>query len=427
MNIPMHNDSKKKKAEILCVGTELLLGNILNSNAQWLSLQLASLGINHYRQSVIGDNTKRLQDAVIEASNRCEILIITGGLGPTPDDITTEAIANAFDTPLEEKSKLWQEIKEKISLNKSSIALSNRKQALLPVGAEVIPNPTGTAPGIIWSPISNFTILTFPGVPSELKEMWKDSAIPWIKRHGGTGSVFISKILHFTGISESSLAEQIPFLLQQENPTVATYASLGEVKIRITAQSNTAKEAEEILLPTEQQLKKTFGNYFYGTNEDNLASVVINLLRKKKETLAIAESCTGGYLGKEITAIAGSSDVFLGGIIAYSNEVKRQLLHIPSELLLKYGAVSEQVVEKMALNTREKLGSNWAISISGLAGPGGSAQDKPIGLVHIAIAGPNGCKLIQERFGQHRGRLGIQKLSVLRSLNELRILLHEQS
>ena len=208
-------------AEILCVGTELLLGNITNGNARWLSEQLASHGIPHLRQTVLGDNRDRLIEEVRAAAQRCRVLITTGGLGPTPDDLTTEALAAAFATPLQERPQVWADIQAKLSGRGRPIAASNRRQALLPEGAAVLPNPTGTAPGMIWSPRPGFTILTFPGVPSEMRAMWHATAAPWLQAQGLAEGVFASRMLRFWGVAESTLAEQVADLLEQANPTVA--------------------------------------------------------------------------------------------------------------------------------------------------------------------------------------------------------------
>jgi len=208
-------------AELLCIGTELLLGNITNGNARWLAEQLAALGIAHHRQAVVGDNRERLMAAVREASGRCRVLITTGGLGPTPDDLTTEAIAAAFDTPLVEHPEIWRDIQARLGARGRVCSPSNRKQAFLPQGAQVLPNPTGTAPGMIWTPVPGFTVLTFPGVPSEMRAMWAATAAPWLRQTGVAEGVFASRMLRFWGVSESALAEQMADLLALENPTVA--------------------------------------------------------------------------------------------------------------------------------------------------------------------------------------------------------------
>ena len=412
--------------EVLCIGTELLLGDILNSNAYWIAKQLATLGLPHYRQTVVGDNVNRLQEAVIETAERSRILITTGGLGPTPDDLTIETLATAFRTPLKENPEVWLDIQEKTSSNEYNSSISNRKQALFPINAKVIPNLAGTAPGMIWEPSKGFTILSFPGVPSELKQMWNQTAAPWLKEHYGAKETLVSHILKFSGIPEAALAEELSDLLQSQNPTIAPYASLGEVKLRLTAKGANVEEAKRLLLPIGQEIRNRTGLKCYGSGKESLSSVVLDLLRKRKETLAVAESCTGGGLGSAISALPGASDVFIGGVISYSNSMKQTLLGIPAALLNKYGAVSGPVVQAMAKGAREKFGSDWAIAISGVAGPSGGTKFRPIGTVHIAVAGPQCCQSSLKKFGPKRERKEIQQLSVLSALDQLRLILLAQ-
>ena len=410
----------ERGVEILCVGTELLLGSILNGNARWIAEQLAGLGLPHYRQVVVGDNVDRLTAAAREAAERSSVLITTGGLGPTPDDLTTATLASAFGAALEERPELWREIQDKLSAGGRPVAASNRSQACLPREAEVLPNPLGSAPGMIWSPRPGFTVLTFPGVPSEMRAMWRATAEPWLRRHGGAEGVFVSRQLRFSGIGESNLAEQAADLLDGSNPTVAPYAALGDVKLRLTACGSDHAEAEALLDPVERELLRRFGQHCYGRDEESLACVLLRRLRERGETLAVAESCTGGGVGAAITAVPGSSDVFLGGVIAYSNAMKQRLLGVSPDLIQTHGAVSDSVVKAMAEGARARLGSDWALAISGIAGPDGGGPDKPVGLVHLAVAGPDGCEAWAERFGDRRGRLAVQQLSVIRVLDGLR-------
>ncbi len=423
------NDPNLKGVEILSIGTELLLGNIVNTNAQWISEELSSLGINHFRQSTVGDNGNRIGNLVKEISLRSNLLITTGGLGPTPDDLTTEAIAKSFNASLFERAYLWDQMKKKLS--NSSANFDNpslRKQCFFPKDALIINNPRGTAPGMIWAPIKGFTILTFPGVPSELKAMWKETAVSYLKNNFSDGYAFFSNILKFSGIGESSISDKIGHLLKLKNPTVAPYANLGEVKLRITARSKNELEARNIIKPVKEELQKEFAKFIYGENDDNLSSVLINELLKRKESLVFAESCTGGLLSSYITSIAGSSKVFKGSIIAYSNEIKQSLLNIPDDLIKKFGAVSQEVAEIMAINAKEKLNSDWSIAISGIAGPAGGSKEKPVGLVYISIAGPNDhITNIKKMFSLTRNRTEIQKLSVNVCLNSLRLILLSNS
>ena len=407
--------------ELLCVGTELLLGDILNGNARWIAQELASLGLPHYRQTVVGDNTERLINAVQEAAQRSRVLVTTGGLGPTPDDLTTAALAAAFDCPLEERQELWLEIERRLSAGGRTVAASNRRQAFLPVGADVLPNPLGSAPGMIWSPRPGFTILTFPGVPSEMKAMWRATAAPWLKEHGGSTGSFSSRVLRFAGVGESNLAETVGDLIDSQNPTVAPYASLGDVTLRVTARAESAAAAAALLDPMEQELRYRTGQQCYGVDDDSLASVVLGLLRRADQRMAVAESCTGGALGAALTAVPGASDVFGGGVIAYSNQIKALLLGVPVAILDVHGAVSDPVVIAMAEGVRDRFACDWGIAISGVAGPSGGTPEKPVGLVHIAVAGPDGTQAASERFGDRRGRAAIQQLSVIRALDRLRL------
>ena len=410
-------------AEVLCIGTELLLGNITNGNARWLAEQLAALGIAHHRQEVVGDNRERLIAAVRAAAGRCRVLITTGGLGPTPDDLTTEAIAAAFGTPLVEHAAIWDDIQAKLRARGRPIVASNRKQALLPAGAEVLPNPTGTAPGMIWSPQPGFTVLTFPGVPSELHAMWQATAGPWLRQAGLAPGIFASRLLRFWGVGESNLAEQMADLLAGSNPTVAPYAGAGEVKLRLTARASDQVAAQALLAPVEAEIRARTGSLCYGCDDDSLASVVLAALRQRGQTLAVAESCTGGGLGAALAAVPGASDVFLGGVIAYANSVKQQLLGVPAGTLAVHGAVSDPVALAMAEGACRVTGADWAIAVTGVAGPGGGSADKPVGLVHIAIAGPAGSSSAAVRFGATRGRSWIQTLTAGEALNRLRLAL----
>jgi nicotinamide-nucleotide amidase len=412
-------------AEILCIGTELLLGNITNGNARWIAEQLAALGIPHHRQLVVGDNRERLIAELQAAAQRCRVLITTGGLGPTPDDLTTEAIAAAFGAPLVEHPQVWAEIQARLAARGRPCAASNRRQAFLPEGAALLPNPTGTAPGMIWSPRPDFTILTFPGVPSEMRAMWQATAAPWLQASGLAEGVFASRMLHFWGVGESNLAEQMADLLEGTNPTVAPYAGSGEVKLRITARAATAAAAEQLLEPVEAEIRARTGALCFGVDEASLASVLLEQLRRRGQTLAVAESCTGGGLGAALAAVPGASDVLLGGVIAYANSVKQGLLGVPAALLEAHGAVSDPVARAMAEGARRATGADWALAITGVAGPGGGSAEKPVGLVHIALAGPAGCSSEGVRFGASRGRSWIQTLAAGEALNRLRLALLE--
>jgi len=408
-------------AEIICVGTELLLGDILNSNAQFLALELADLGIPHYYQTVVGDNPGRLKQVLAIASDRSNLLIFTGGLGPTPDDLTTETIADFFGVPLVERQDVLEDIAQKFASRGREMTPSNRKQALIPKGAEVLPNPGGTAPGIIWQPRAGLTILTFPGVPTEMKQMWQETAVPYLKSQGWGKEIIYSRTLRFWGIGESALAEKVAPYLNLSNPTVAPYAGRGEVRLRVSARATSEAEAQQLIEPVAQQLQNIAGLHYYGNDDDTLASVVGQLLTNADETLSVAESCTGGGLGSMLTEVPGSSNYFLGGVISYDNSVKASVLGVSQSDLYTLGAVSKAVAKQMASGVRSLLSTHWGLSITGIAGPGGGTETKPVGLVYIGLAKPDGTvDCFKYLLGQNRSRSAIRHASACNALDQLR-------
>lgn len=412
-------------AEIICVGTELLLGEILNSNSQYLARELACLGIPHYFQTVVGDNPKRIKKTIAIAKERSQILIFTGGLGPTPDDLTTETIAEFFQTSLVENVGVIADIEAKFAQMGRLMTANNRKQALLPQGAKVLTNAKGTAPGMIWHPQPDLLILTFPGVPSEMQFMWAEVAVPYLKSQGWGQVSIYSRVLRFRGIGESALAEKVAKFFALENPTVAPYAGKGEVRLRISCQSTSAELAAKIIEPVAEEIKTIAGLDYFGQDEDTIASVVGELLRQRGETISVAESCTGGGLGAMLTEQPGSSDYFWGGVIAYANRVKTNLLGVDPEILEYCGAVSDATAEAMALGVKQKFGTDWGISITGIAGPGGGTESKPVGTVFVGMADPQGKvshTLLQ--FGNRRGRELVRYLSACQALDYLRRNLH---
>jgi len=407
-----------KTAEVLCIGTELLLGEITNTNAQFLAQQLAILGISHFYQTVVGDNVSRIQKALAIAAGRSNLIITTGGLGPTADDLTTQTIAEFFDTPLVEHPEIWATIQARFGGRE--IPPSNRKQALLPKGAAILPNPTGTAPGMIWEPKPGLVVMTFPGVPSELYTMWTETAVPWLKAQGWAGEQIWSRVLLYWGIGESALAEQVDDLLQLSNPTVAPYANYGQARLRITTKAPDRESAMAIIQPIEAEILSRTGEYCYGFDDDTLESVLGKQLRSKGQTLAVAESCTGGWLGQMITSVAGCSDYFWGGVITYSNKAKIDLLEVSPAALAEYGAVSPIVAEQMAKGVKAKLGADWGISITGIAGPGGGTDSKPVGLVYIGLASPDGGVLsFEHKISPSKDRNWIRRVSACYALNHL--------
>ncbi len=414
-------DFRSSTAEIICVGTELLLGEILNSNAQFLAQQLALLGIAHYYQTVVGDNPARLQKVIAIASERSQVLIFTGGLGPTPDDLTTETIADFFGVPLVERADVLQDIAEKYAARDRVMTANNHKQALIPQGAEVLTNRTGTAPGMIWQPRPNLLLLTFPGVPSEMQTMWHETAVPYLRSQGFGQETIYSRTLRFWGITESALAEKVAPFFDLSNPTVAPYAGKGEVRLRVSSKAPSAETAMQAIMPVAEQLQDLGGLDCYGTDDDTLAVVVGKLLQAAGQTLAVAESCTGGGLGQQLTAVPGSSQYFWGGVISYDNQVKVSLLGVKGDDLAQYGAVSSEVAQQMATGVRSRLGTTWGLSITGIAGPDGGSETKPVGLVYIGLVGSNSpVESARYLFGSNRSRDSIRWMSISAALDMLR-------
>ncbi|WP_353259223.1 competence/damage-inducible protein A [Prochlorothrix hollandica] len=414
-------DSPPQGAEIICVGTELLLGEILNSNAQFLAQQLAQWGVPHYYQTVVGDNPLRLQRAIATACQRSQLLIFTGGLGPTPDDLTTETLADFFGVPWQEDPQALARLQALYQERGRVLSEADRKQARLPLGSTILPNPIGSAVGMIWTPRPGLTLMTFPGVPTEMRAMWHQTAVPYLQHNGWSSQVLVSRTLRFWGISESVLADRVRPYLDQACPTVASYADWGEVQLRITAPGQDRAAALALIEPTERALRQLGGSHCYGCDGDRLAAVVGQRLLQRGETVAVAESCTGGGLGQALTATAGSSAYFWGGVIAYDNRVKAQVLGVSVETLATVGAVSREVAEQMAVGVCRTLGTTWGLSVTGIAGPGGGTADKPVGLVYLGLAQAEGPVTIVEcRWNPRQGRDWIRQVTIQEALDRLR-------
>lgn len=371
---------------------------------------------------MVGDNIPRIHSLIdVAIARESQILIFTGGLGPTPDDLTTEAIASYFQTPLVENVAIVEDIATKFAKRGRTMTPNNRKQALIPEGATVLPNPIGTAPGMIWQATTNLTIFTFPGVPYEMKRMWQDTAVPHLKTRGWGKSIIHSQMMRFRGIGESTLASKVAHLFDRPNPTVAPYASKGEVKLRVSAKANSIPEAQQLIAPVVAEIQAIAGNDYFGSDDDTLASIVGSQLQARQQTLSVAESCTGGGLGSMVTGISGSSSYFLGGIIAYNNRIKTEFLGVKSADLIEQGAVSEIVAEQMALGVKQKFQTDWGIGISGIAGPNSDDTQKPVGMVCTAWASPDN-NVVSHTFlyGEDRARDLIRYLSACDALDGLR-------
>ncbi|GGE64977.1 competence/damage-inducible protein A [Priestia taiwanensis] len=370
--------------EIIAVGTELLLGQIANTNAQYISRQLATLGHNCYYHTVVGDNKLRLRDAISTASKRADILLFTGGLGPTEDDITKETIAEFCQTSLIYHEESLRSIESFFQVTNRVITENNKKQALVLDGATVFMNHHGMAPGMA-KEVNGTLFILLPGPPKEMIPMF-DQVRDYFMQTYATDGYIRSKVLRFFGIGEAALETALLDLIkEQTNPTIAPLAGDGEVTIRLTAKHKLEDEANHLLEEMEQQIRERVGTYVYGYNDETLASKVIELLQQRGYTLASAESLTGGLFGDSVTAYSGVSSIYKGGIVCYSNESKEQLLHVPKEVLEHDGAVSERCAAYLAKNVREQFNTTVGISFTGIAGPT-SVEGKPVGTVFIGIS-----------------------------------------
>ncbi|MFN3699216.1 MAG: competence/damage-inducible protein A, partial [Dictyoglomus sp.] len=371
------------RCEILSVGTELLLGDILNTNVQYLSRRLADLGISVYFHTTVGDNPDRLKKALDIAFSRNDMVITTGGLGPTKDDLTKEVSAEFFNKKLVLHEESLQRIKEFFEKKGLPLIESNIKQAYVIEGSKVIPNDWGTAPGIILEERGKILIL-LPGPPKEMIPMFETYVVPYLSSL--SSEVIYSRILRICGIGESFMEEKVKdLILKQTNPTIAPYAKEGEAILRITAKAKTKEEAEDMIEKVVEEIRERLGDYIYGEGETSLEEVVVGLLIERKLTLSVAESCTGGLISARIVNVPGVSKVFKGGIIAYSNEVKIKELGISEDILRSFGAVSSYCAIEMAKNIALIMKSDIGLSATGIAGPEGATLDKPVGLVYLGL------------------------------------------
>lgn len=372
-------------AEIMSVGTELLLGDIVNTNAQYLAKEMALLGIGIYRQTTVGDNEERLKNALEDALKYTDIVITTGGLGPTPDDITKEVSAMVLGKELVLDKTSYAIIKKYFRNNERAMENGNQKQALFPVDSIILENENGTAPGCIISGEGGKYIINLPGPPKEMIPMFETKVRPFLKNF--MNHTIISKTLRFVGLGEWDMATRVKDLINEsENPTVAPYAKDGESILRITAKARNEIEAMEMIKPLEEIIRERIGDYVYGVDDDTLEKVIGELLVKNKISIAVAESITGGMITSRLLSYEGGmSEVLNEAIVTYSNESKVKYLGVSKDTLNLYGAVSEETCREMAAGIREKSGADVAIVTTGIAGPTGGSEEKPVGLVYIGI------------------------------------------
>ena len=407
-----------RSAEILAIGTEVLLGDLVDTNTAWLSARLAALGVSVYRHVTVGDNKQRIVAALLEASSRADLVITTGGLGPTSDDLTNECLGLAAGRQMVEYPEARRHVDEMFARFGREPTSSNYKQALFPEGSRLIPNPLGTAMGALLE-LDGALVATFPGVPIEMKRMFEETLEPFIKPR--TEGSIVSRTLWFTGIGESALAEKVQDLLDASDPTVAPLAGQGKVRLRVTARAASLEEAEKRIEPVAEEILNRLKKYYFGEDDETLEGVVGRLLTEKGATLALAESCTGGLLAKRLTDRGGSSAYFVEGVVTYSNEAKERLLGVPHELLVEHGAVSEPVACAMAEGVREDADTDYGLSITGVAGPDGGTKEKPVGLVFVGLSDVSGT--VAEKLdlsAWRRSREAIRERSANRAFDLLR-------
>ena len=381
---------KTLSAEILCTGEELLLGDIVNTNAAFLSAELTKLGICVKTQSVVGDNPKDLKVEVACGLGFYDIIIISGGLGPTKDDLTKETVAELFKRKMQLHEPSLEAIKAYFAKTNRVMSKNNEKQAMMPEGAIVFPNNYGTAPALALENDIGQIVIMLHGPPSELVPIFFEQVVPYLKRKNSMA--IVSKNIHFFGIGESALAERIDeFLIDTPALSAATYCKEGEVRIRITARASSEEEAEALCSEHAQKIMQTdVSSFVYGIDVGTIENAVVMALHEKKLTLSAAESCTGGLISKRVTDISGCSDVFWGGCVTYTNDIKHKLIGVSEETLEKYGAVSEQTACEMARGVRLATGTDIGISATGIAGPTGGTPETPVGTVFIGISTKDG-------------------------------------
>lgn len=402
-------------AEIITVGTEILMGQILNSNAQYLALKMSELGVNLYHQSTVGDNMLRLTEAIHQALSRSDFLVLSGGLGPTEDDMTKWAVADVLGVELKEDAKSKAELESYFSNMGRTISPNNYRQILFPEGASILPNPNGTAPGCICE-TNGKAIAILPGPPHELKPMMEQYVAPYLQKRSHRRMK--SQILRIFGIGESTLEYELRDLIHgQSNPTIAPYAKIGEVSLRITASGEENEDPQTLIDPVVNEICHRLGNSVYSLNDESLPDVVFKLLREQNKTIALAESISGGLVASELVAQPGISHYLLEGIVCYSNDAKIRM-GVSAQSIEQYTAVSEEVAREMAGTIRTRAGADFGAAVTGVAGPGPDENGHPAGLMYVAVAGEKGVQSVKLQFTGTRARL--RMVAALAVLDELR-------
>ena len=409
-------------AEILSVGTELLMGQIANTDAQFISRRLGELGVTIYRHSTVGDNPARVREALQEALSRSDMVITTGGLGPTEDDLTKEMVAEYFELEMELHQPSLDALKAFMERFGKKMTPNNLKQAYFPRGCTVMPNACGTAPGCIVEQ-GGKTVAVLPGPPMELMDMFDRQLAPYLQAR--SGQVIRSRFLKIFGLGESNVETLLSDLFHSGNPTLALYCGPGEVTARITARAAAPEKAEAMMQPVYEEILRRVGEAYYGEGVNRTpADAVLELLKNRGETVTFAESCTGGLLCGAFVDCAGASDCLKESYVTYANEAKENLLGVKSETLARRDAVSGECAREMALGAARAAGADWAVSVTGIAGPGGGTAEKPVGTVWIGVAHGGAAQAREYHFrGQ---RQWIRKLSVVNALNQLRLAMEHE-
>lgn len=407
------------RAEIVSVGTELLLGQIVDTDAAYLSRTLSEFGIDLHFRVTVGDNAGRLADALRLALSRSDLVFTIGGLGPTQDDLTKETVAEVVGDEMVLDEECADRLRQFFAARGVDMPENNLKQALVPTKGMALANPLGTAPGAVFEAEGGKAIIILPGPPREFTAMVDAAVVPYLRdRVGKDASVIKSRVLRIAGLGESSVEDRIKHLIGGSNPTVAPYAKPGAVEVRITAKASRVEEAEAMIDEMDRKLVEVLGDRVFGRDEETLEQIVVRELISRKLTLATAESCTGGLISDRITDVPGSSAAFLMGVVSYSNEAKKRVLGVPAELLEKNGAVSDEVARAMADGVRKISGADIGISVTGIAGPTGGSPQKPVGLVYIGLSSVT--ETVAHKYQFPGGRIDIKLRASQAALDMLR-------
>lgn len=408
------------QAVIIAVGDELTTGQTVDTNSAWLARQLAEIGVGTLQHVTVADQLEAVRDEIARAAARCDVVLVSGGLGPTADDLTREALAAALGAPLERNEQSEARLREFFARRRREMPAANLVQAMCPRGAAPIDNTCGTAPGI-HARLGAAEVYAVPGVPREMKVMFERDIRPALQARAG-GAAIVSTVLYTYGAAEADIGEQLRDLMRRDrNPAVGTTAQETVIGVRIVARGDSPPAARDLLAADAAEVRGRLGAIVYGENDPRIAAAVGELLRRAGRTIATAESCTGGLIAKQLTDIPGSSAYLLEGIVTYSNAAKTRRLGVPEELIRAYGAVSAAVAEAMAVGCRVASGADYALSVTGIAGPDGGTADKPIGLVYVGLADAGGCEVKEYRLGEYLTRDEVRDRTAKAALNRVRL------